>query len=293
MSINWEHYQSFLTVVEENSLSAAARKLGLSQPTLGRHVDALEQEIGTSLFVRSRYGLSPTDTARGMIPHAKVMAMAAGALKRAGAAGGEAEGTVRLTASEIVGVEVLPEIIAGFVKIHPHIHIELALTNRTENLLKREADIAIRMRRPRQEALIARKIGDVPLKLYAHKSYVASRGMPDSFDDINGHVIIGPENVAFYVDFSAPIELEQLIATMNIKSDSDLAQLAMVRAGCGIGGIQMQLASRDKMLLPVLHDSVSIGMEMWLVAHEDMLKERPVRLFYDYLAKNLSTYVKG
>ena len=293
MSINWEHYQSFLTVLEENSLSAAARKLGLSQPTLGRHVDALEKEIGTSLFVRSRYGLSPTETARGMVPHAKAMAIAASALKRAGAAGGEAEGNVRLTASEIVGVEVLPDIIAGFVKTYPHIHVELALTNRSENLLKREADIAIRMRRPQQEALIARKIGDVPLKLYAHASYVDLRGMPDSFDDIYGHVIIGPESVAFYVDFSAPIELEQLIATMNIKSDSDLAQLAMVRAGCGIGGIQMQLAARDKMLLPVLHDSVSIGMEMWLAAHEDMLKERPVRLLYDYLAKHLSAYVKG
>lgn len=274
-------------------MSAAAKKLGLSQPTLGRHVDALEKEIGTSLFVRSRYGLSPTETARSMVPHAKAMAIAAGALKRSSAAGGEAEGTVRLTASEIVGVEILPDIIAGFVKIYPHIHIELALTNRTENLLKREADIAIRMRRPQQEALIARKIGDVPLKLYAHTSYVASHGMPDSFNDIDGHVIIGPESIAFYVDFSAPVELEELIATMNLKSDSDLAQLAMIRAGCGIGGIQMQLAARDKMLLPVLHDSVSIGMEMWLVAHEDMLKEHPVRLFYDYLAIHLSGYVKG
>jgi DNA-binding transcriptional LysR family regulator len=228
-----------------------------------------------------------------MIPHAKAMSMAAGALKRAGAAGGDAEGKVRITASEVIGVEVLPEIITGFMNIHPHIHVELALTSRTENLLKREADIAIRMKRPRQEALIARKIGDVRLKLYAHSKYISSRGMPESLNDIEDHVLIGPESLSFYVDFSAPVELEQLIETMNIKSDSDLAQLAMVRAGCGIGGIQTQLAARDKMLLPVLHDAVSIGMEMWLAAHSDMLKERPIRLFYDFLAKHLGEYVKG
>ena len=292
MSVNWEHYQTFLAVIETSSLSAAARKLGLSQPTVGRHIDALEAGVGASLFVRSRYGLNPTDTARGMVSHAKTMAIAAAALKRAGAAGGEAEGKVRLTASEIIGVEVLPEIINEFVQLYPHIHVELALTNRTENLLKREADIAIRMRRPQQEALIARKIGAVPLKLFAHANYVKNRGTPDSINDIDHHILIGPESLEFYSDFSAPVLIQQLMATMNIKSDSDLAQLALIRAGCGIGGIQIQLAAREKNLIPILHDTVELPMEMWLVAHEDLLKEQPVRLFYDHLAKGLLAYAK-
>ena len=292
MTVNWEHYQSFLAVIETGSLSAAARKLGLSQPTIGRHIDALESAIGVSLFVRSRYGLSPTDTARGMVPHAKTMAVAAGALNRAGAASGDAEGKVRLTASEIIGVEVLPKIISGFVQLYPYIHVEMALTNRTENLLKREADIAIRMKRPQQQALIARKIGDVPLKLFAHRDYIARQGMPTSINEIDEHVLIGPESLEFYSGFSAPVELEQLMSAMNIKSDSDLAQLALIRAGCGIGGVQMQLAASDKNLMPVLHNSVSIQMEMWLVAHTDMLKERPVSVFFDYLAKRLKEYAK-
>ncbi len=292
MANNWEHYQSFLAVIETGSLSAAAKRLGLSQPTIGRHVDALEAAVGAPLFVRSRYGLNPTDTARGMVSHAKTMAIAANALKRAAAAQGDAAGKVRLTASQIIGGEVLPAIISDFVQTYPHIHVELVLTNRTENLLKREADIAIRMRRPIQEALIARKIGDVPLKLYAHRDYIVRKGTPSSLDDIEDHIIIGPESMGLYADFTAPIEVEQLVNAMNVKCDSDLAQLALVRAGCGIGGVQMQLATREEDLLPVLHDMVSIPMEMWLVAHEDMLREQPVRLFFDHLAKHLLAYAK-
>lgn len=293
MPDNWEHYQTFLAVIETSSLSAAGRKLGLSQPTVGRHIDALELAVNASLFVRSRYGLRPTDTARGMVPHAKTMANAANALIRASAAGGGAVGKVRLTASEIIGVEVLPDIIADFVKHYPHIHIELVLTNRTENLLKREADIAIRMTRPQQEALIAKKIGDVSLKLYAHADYISKKGTPFNIIDIDDHILIGPESLEFYSDFSAPVMLQKLMAAMNIKSDSDLAQLAMIRAGCGIGGIQMQLAARDEFLLPVLHETVTLPMEMWLVAHEDMLQERPVRLFFDHLASRLLDYAKS
>ncbi len=292
MAVNWEHYQSFLTVIETHSLSAAARKLGLSQPTLGRHIDALEKSVGATLFVRSRYGLSPTETAQNMVVHARSMASAAASLERAASAGGDTEGTVRLTASEIIGVEVLPRIITAFIRNHPHIRIELALTNRTENLLKREADIAIRMIRPVQEALTARKIGDVPLKLYAHEDYVDVHGKPKLLEEAVEHIIIGPESNIFFDAYSGSVNLEWLISQINIKSDSDLAQLALIRNGSGIGGIQMQLAKRDKSLVPVLDGQFEIPMEMWLAAHEDVINERPIRLLFDHLSKHLGAYVR-
>ncbi len=288
--INWDQYQSFLAVIDTGSLSGAARQLGMSQPTIGRHIDVLEQRIGATLFVRSRHGLSPTDAAQNMIVHAQSMATAAAAIKRAATSTDDVQGTIRLTASEIIGVEVLPEIIAKFNRKYPLIHIELAITNRTENLLKREADIAIRMNRPVQEALVMRKMGDVPIRLYAHRSYIDEHGTPDDIETFDNHASIGPESRNYYDTYAGMIDVEQLRSAMTFKSDSDLAQLAMVRAGCGIGGVQIQLAARDPELVPILPEQFSIPMEMWLVSHGDTINTRIIRLLFDHLAKHLARY---
>ncbi len=290
-ALNWDHCQSFLAVFETRSLSAAAKKLGLSQPTLGRHINALEADIGASLFVRSRYGLSPTELAQNMLPHARSMASAASAIQRTTSRKGDVEGTVRLTASEIVGVEILPRILAAFAEKHPLIHIELALTNRTENLLRREADIAIRMKRPVQDALVARKIGDVPVCLYAHESYFENHDMPETMESFSNHMSIGPDSLTYRSAIVDVANFDKLHKIMTFKSDSDLAQLAMVRAGYGIGGIQKQLAARYRELVPVLHDQFSIAMEMWLVTHEDIINTPPIRLFFDHLSSHLEAYV--
>ena len=250
MSTNWDNFQTFLAVIDRQSLSGAARQLGLSQPTIGRHMDMLEQSVGEKLFVRSRYGLSPTDAALNMVVHARSMAAAAAAIKRAAITKDDISGTVRLTASEIIGVEVLPPILASFSQKHPNIQIELVLTNRTENLLKREADIAIRMLRPVQEALVARKMGDVSLGLYAHQTYIDRHKMPNNLDDISDHVSIGPESRHYFDTYAGDLDVDQLRSALTFKSDSDLAQLALIRAGCGIGGIQRQLAARDPQLIP-------------------------------------------
>jgi DNA-binding transcriptional LysR family regulator len=166
MEPGWELYRSFLAVVREGSLSGAARRLAMTQPTLGRHVAQLEAALGIALFTRSPGGLAPTDAALALLPHAEAMEASAAAVVRAvSGAAGDQGGTVRITASEIVGAEVLPPILAAFREHHPGIALELALTNRTEDLLRRDADLAVRMAQPKQDALLARRIGRVPLGL--------------------------------------------------------------------------------------------------------------------------------
>lgn len=284
-----------LAVMREGSLSAAARSLGLTQPTLGRHIDTLEQTLGLKLFVRGQRGLDPTDAALDLKPHAEAMAAAAAALERtvSGEAGVDT-GTVRITASEIVGCAVLPPLLSPFRAAHPGIVIELVTSNRVSNLLTREADIAVRMARPEQLSLVARRVGDVALGLYAHTDYVTRRGMPESVADLAGHSVVG-----FDTDFqsvSGSVRgLEGVAATMrresfDFRSDSHVAQLEAIRAGLGIGGVQKAMAARDPDLVPILPDEIALSLEMWLAMHEDLRGVRPVRLMFDHLFAALSDY---
>src|SRR5579862_4996554 len=182
---DWQLYRAFLAVVRTGSLSAAARRLSLTQPTIGRQIAELEQALGLPLFTRSPHGLIPTEAARTLLPHAESMEAAAQALTRAASgAADETRGTIRLTASEVISGEVLPPILAAFQDRHRGIAIELVATNKVEDLLRRDADIAIRMARPTQDALVAKRIGTVPVFLYAHKSYLARRPMPAKLEDL-------------------------------------------------------------------------------------------------------------
>jgi len=188
----WELYRSFLEVMRDGSLSAAARRLGATQPTIGRHIAALEAALDLPLFTRSQRGLLPTAAAVVLLPHAEAMAAAAASIGRAGSAEASAElGTVRITASEIVGCEVLPPILAAFRREYPLIKLELALSNQNEDLLRRDADIAIRMVRPSQKALVASRIGHVAIGLYAHEGYIAAFGAPAGMDELAAHCVIG------------------------------------------------------------------------------------------------------
>ena len=160
--LNWELCRSFLMVLREGNLSRAARALQLTQPTLGRHIDEIEKTLGVSLFTRSPQGLRPTEEAVQLKPHAEAMAAAAEALVRAASGGpGETRGSVRVTVPELIGTELMPSILTSFRAAHPAIAIELVLTNATENLLEREADVAVRLVPPAQGALLARKLGQV------------------------------------------------------------------------------------------------------------------------------------
>lgn len=294
MTPSWDHFRSFLAVLGDGSLSAAARNLSLTQPTIGRHIDELEQSLGVVLFTRSRAGLTPTEAALELAPHAATMAAAADALVRA--ASGEAKedrGTVRLTASEIVGTEILPGILQPFMERHPRIAIELVVSNRNEDLLRREADIAVRMIRPTQGALLARRIGAVDIGLHAHQRYLERRGTPKTLAEMAGHALIGFDRDSPAVRALQKLGLPLTRDMFSLRTDSDTTQLAAIRAGLGIGACQSPLAALDPDLVHLVPDEFAYPLECWVVMHEDLRGVRRMRLAFDHLVAGLSAYVAG
>jgi DNA-binding transcriptional LysR family regulator len=286
----WELYRSFLAVIREGSLSGAARALRLTQPTIGRHVDSLEEGLGASLFTRSQAGLRPNSAAVALVPYAEAMANAADALLRA--ASGEAaeeRGTVRITASEMIGSEVLPSALAAFREMHPRIVAELVLSNRSEDLLRREADIAVRMVKPTQAALSARKLGMLHLGLHAHPRYLKAHGAPTTLAELRDHPIVGFDKAASIQRLPA-LDIPLTRELFAFRCDSDIGQYAALRAGFGIGLCQVALARRDG-LVAVLPDSVGFDLGVWLVTHKDLRSSRRVRLMFDHLAAQLQKYI--
>ena len=288
---DWSLYRAFLAVMTEGSLSAAARTLGLTQPTLGRQVAELERALGVALFTRSPQGLKPTDAALDLHPHAQAMAGAASALVRAASGAGDtARGVVRITASEIIGAEVLPPILADFRPLHPGVAVELSLDNQQQDLLRGAADIAVRMVRPTQDALVARRLADTHLGLYAHRRYVEAQGAPQTLDALSDHALIG-------FDKGTPF-LRGLVQRVPLppqgfafRADSDLAQLAAVRAGFGIGFVQHGVARREPDLIPVCPGQIGFDLPIWLVMHEDLRATLRMRAMFDHLAEGLSAFL--
>ena len=290
---SWDLYRSLHAVVRAGSLSAAARTLGLSQPTVGRHIEQLEQALGQPLFTRSPQGLRPTELARSLTPSLEAMASAAETALREASGGADAVGgVIRLTASEVIGTEVLPALLAEFHEQHPGVVIELALSNRAEDLLRREADIAVRMMRPTQTGLRARRVGSIGGGLYAHRRYLQLHGEPRALDT-PGHAAVGydRDNAGLRAIGAAhPSLTRELFA---FRSDSDLAQLAAVRAGFGVGGCQHGIARRDPNLVHVLADVFNFELEVFVVMHDDLKANRRMRLMFDHLVAGLTDYVRA
>lgn len=287
---DWDLFQSLHAVLQAGSLSGAARRRALSQPTLGRHIEALEQRLGAPLFVRSPRGLEPTDLALELRLMLQEMAdSAAAALRDAAERAGSAAGVVRITASEIVGGEVLPQILAGVRRRHPGLVCELVLSNRTEDLLRREADIAVRMTPPTQSALVARKLGEIPLGLFAAPAYLGDRASPASFAELGDHALIGPDNdetLRLVTGLNVPLERGMFA----FRSDSDLAQLAAIRAGYGVGVCQVQLGRRYG-LVRVAPETVVARLGVWIVMHEALKASLRMRIVFDALVEGMSAYI--
>lgn len=290
---SWDLQQSFLGVLRNGSLSAAARALGLTQPTLGRHIDALETDLEVKLFTRSQRGLLPTQAALDLAQHAEAMEAAAQSFVRtASGESNEPRGAVRLTASNIIGAEVLPAILTEFRRRNPQIAIELALSNRNQDLSRRDADIAVRMVRPTQKALIAKRLGNVRIGFYAHRDYLARHGVPRDLADLSRHAVIGfdrDQSALRWLGADAAITRD----TFALRTDDELAQLNALRAGFGIGGCQDGIALREPSLVPVLSQSLGFRLEMWLVMHEDLRVSRRTRLLFEFLAVALKVYVRS
>ena len=291
-AIAWEYYRSLLAVLKHGSLSGAARALGITQPTVGRHIAALEKELGATLFTRSQQGLLPTEVALALRPHAETMEHTAALMARAASSQGQdVAGTVRIAASEVVGVEVLPPILASLRERHPELVIELVLSNKVQDLLRREADIAVRMLRPRQEQLVARKVGDIELGLHAHTDYLARHGTPLDLDGMARHAVIGYDEASPFVRNAGKAFQGLTRENFAWRCNSDLAQMALIRAGAGIGVCQSGLAARDPALRRVLPQAFSLPMETWVTMHEDLRGSLRCRATFDALVEGLRDYV--
>ena len=294
-NIGWELYRSFLGVLEEGSLSGAARALGITQPTVGRHVAALEQALGVVLFTRSQTGLLPTDAARSLQPYAEAMQSTAAALERAaGGQGGDdgaVKGTVRISCSDVIGVEVLPPMLAGLHEAHPQLKIELVLTDKLQDLLRREADIAVRMVQPKQEQLIARHIGNIELGLHARRDYLERHGTPRRPEELAAHATIGYDQPSAWLRQAEKALHGMRRETFTLRSDSNLAQLALIRAGAGVGMCQVPLARRDANLVRLLPKLIALPLPTWVTMHEDLRGSPRCRVAFDALVAGLLAYV--
>jgi molybdate transport repressor ModE-like protein len=294
-ALSWDLLGAFLAVMRTGSLSAASRTLGVAQPTVRRQIEKLEEVLGAVLFTRSQTGLTPTETALTTLPYAESMAGVAEALVRSASAPSDAaQGTVRVTCSEIVGVEVLPPILADLRRAHPQLQIELSLSNANEDLLRRDADVAVRMAQPTQDALVAKRVGTVKIGVFASAAYLADHAAPRSAADLlRGHALVGRDRDAssfFAALAAAGLHLKR--KDFGLRTDSDPAALAAVRAGLGIGFSQVPLAARPPPLQRVL-PKLSVELPFWVVTHENLRASRRVSIVFEHLVESLARYVRG
>jgi DNA-binding transcriptional LysR family regulator len=285
---NWQLIPSFLAAHQHGSLLSAARALGISQPTVGRHVTLLEAQLGTPLFERTGRGLIPTAAAAQLADAARTMEAGAQTLMR-GAQQAQAtlSGTVRISASQPVACFLVPPLLAQMRAELPGIQIELVVSNAMSDLLRREADIAIRMLRPTQGSLVARRIGQVGVSACAHCDYLARRGTPLTPADLLGHELLGNDRVQDiprgFAAMGHPVGPEQFA----LRTDDLIAYWAAVRAGLGIGFVASFLLRNDPLLVPVLPDLQLPSLAVWLVVHREIRTSRRIRAVLDFLAREL------
>lgn len=291
---NWDLYRSLLAVLTYGSLSAAARELGLTQPTIGRHIEALETLLEQQLFTRSQQGLAPTEAALALKPFAELIASTSAALIRA--ASGERDrvsGTVRISASEVIGIEVLPPILARLQDRHPDLVIELSATDEVEDVLNRTADIAIRMTEPTQNALLVRHVGAIPIGAFAHRRYLDRHGVPTELKDMARHRVIGYDRELAYISSMAKRMPFLADVQFTFRADSNLAQLAAIRAGMGIGLCQVLLVRDDPDVIRVLPEQFELPLHTWVAMHEDLKSSPRCRVIFDALVEGLLQYIKS
>lgn len=291
-NLDWSHLQSFVAVAEHGSLSAAARARASSQPTLSRHIAALEHSVGARLFERSKTGVTLTERGSALMAQAVKMADAAAQLSMVSEGrADELAGTVRITASQIVATYVLPDILTDLHRAHPAIEIELVASDDTNNLLRREADIALRMYRPTQGDVIAKHTGMLDLGAYANADYIARRGMPQNSADLINHDLVGYDRSTLVIDGLAAVGVKVDRSFFKFRSDDQVVCWEMVRAGFGIGFNQKNIAARDETMICVSGDDPIGQLPVWLTAHPELRQSPRIRKVYDHLAQSLTAFL--
>jgi DNA-binding transcriptional LysR family regulator len=289
---DWSLVHAFLTVAEQGSLSAAAKVLGKTQPTVGRQIRAMEEQLGAELFQRHEKGLIPTEVGRALLESARRMREAVHDIELRAAGTGEAlEGTVRITASVVVSTHHLPAIIARIRLAEPLIAIELVPSDESSSLHFREADIAVRMYRPTQLDLVTQHLGDLRLGAFAARSYLERRGTPATPADLLAHDVLGMDKETLIRDgFRAagfPVDRDWF----RLRCDNQAVLWELVRAGCGIGFAQAALGRTDPSLVELPLDLGLPALPLWLTAHQPVRNVPRVGRVWELLAEGLRELV--
>ena len=283
---DWTLIRSFLAALDHGSLLGAARALQASQPTIGRHIAELESQLGLVLFERTGRGLLPSDAALRLAEPARAMETAALKLARTATFGqSAASGSVRITASQPVACVLLPPVLAQMRQALPEVQVDLVASNGVSNLLRREADIALRMVQPDQATLIARRIGKVTLGAYAHRDYLRRRGTPRQPQDLMSHALIGHDQLSDIVDGFAAMGYAVQRESFATRTDDLIGYQELVRAGLGIGFVADYVARADPNLVGVLPMLKLPTLPVWLVVHREIRTNQRIRQVFDFLAK--------
>lgn len=287
-SLDWSLVQAFLAVAEHGSLSAAARALRASQPTLGRQIRAIEEQLGVELFQRTEKGFALSETGKALLPSAHAMRRAVHDIELGATQKGESlEGAVRITSSVVVATYLLPAIIAELRREEPLIAIELVASDESSNLHFREADIAVRMYRPTQLDLVTQHLGELRLGVYASKQYAARRGLPKIPAELLEHDVIGFDHDTAILDGFRAAGFPVDRGFFKVRSDDQVAYWELVRAGAGIGFGQRVIGARDPELVEVPLELGLPRLPLWLTAHEAVRNAPRVQRVWERLARGL------
>jgi DNA-binding transcriptional LysR family regulator len=288
VKFDWNKARAFLVTAEEGSLSAAARALGMAQPTLGRQVDGLEQELGIVLFERVGRGLTLTPSGLELLEHVRDMGEAAGRVSMTALGQSQAlEGTICISASETYAAVLLPPIIAKLRKMEPGIQVEIVVANHASDLRRREADIAIRNFRPTEPDLIAKKIGDADAVLYATPDYIAEIGNPTKPYDLRHAEFVNMDHSGMMLKGLNTLGLGLTGANFPLLTESYLVMWELVRQGAAIGILDAHIGDADPVVRRVLPDLEPLVFPIWLVSHRQLTTSRRIRMVYDFLAEEL------
>jgi len=291
---DWNLIKSFVAVAETGSLSAAARSLTASQPTLGRHIGELEQALGVTLFRRGRRGYELTEAGSTLYERGRAVSVQANSFSLLALGSVEAiEGTVRIAASEVVAACVLPRMMARLGAEEPGIEVEIVASNQVENLLRRDADIAIRMVRPAQNELVARKVTDIALCLCAAKSYLDRHGRPGQPGELADHPMVGFDRSDDIIRGLTAYGIPVSRSSFRFRTDNQIVLWEAARAGNGIGIGQEPLVERDPDMEKLLAGVPLPNLPVWLAMHRDVRTSLRIRRVADFLHEELKRYSAG
>jgi DNA-binding transcriptional LysR family regulator len=288
VKFDWNKARAFLVTAEEGSLSAAARALGMAQPTLGRQVDGLEQELGIVLFERVGRGLQLTPGGLELLDHVRVMGDAAGRVSMNALGQSQTlEGRVCISASETYAAVLLPPIIAKLRILEPDIYVEIVVSNQASDLRRREADIAIRNFRPTEPDLIAKKVGEADAVLYATPDYIEKIGNPTMPQDLRHAHFVNLDHAGMMIKALNKLGLGLTEENFPLLTESYLVMWELVRQGVAIGILDAHIGDADPIVRRVLPDFQPFIFPIWLVSHRELTTSRRIRRVYDYLAEEL------